>query len=73
MNKKLQNISRNEIESTIDSWIFNERNRRLLVRRLIDGVTMERLADEFDLSTRHVNTIVRQGTETILAHIQTAV
>ena len=63
------NASRNMIEDTVNSWIFNERNRRLLLRRLIDGVTLEKIADEFDLSTRHVNTIVKQGTETILAHI----
>lgn len=66
---KLQNKSRSEIEATIDSWIFNERNRRLLCRRLIDGVTLEKLGAEFDLSTRHVNTLVKQGVETILAHI----
>lgn len=70
---KLQNISRNEIESTIDSWIFNERNRRLLQRRLIDGITLEQIADEFELSPRHVSTLVKQGTETVLAHIQNAV
>lgn len=63
------NASRQAIEDTVNSWIFNERNRRLLLRRLIDGVTLEKIADEFDLSTRHVNTIVKQGTETILAHI----
>lgn len=63
------NASRQTIEDTVNSWIFNERNRRLLLRRLIDGVTLEKIACEFDLSTRHVNTIVKQGTETILAHI----
>ena len=73
MNNKLPNASRQMIEETISSWIFNERNRRLLQRRLIDGITLEQIADEFELSPRHVSTLVKQGTETVLAHIQNAV
>ena len=52
------NIPRSEVEKIIDEWIFNERNRNLLKRRLLDGVTYERLAEEFDLSTQQVKSIV---------------
>lgn len=49
---------RSVIEGLIDEWIFSERDRRLLKRRLLDGITYENLADEFDLSVRQVKTIV---------------
>lgn len=51
-------ISRSEIEQAIDEWILNERDREMLKRRLVDGVTYEALAYEFDLSVRHTKTIV---------------
>ena len=66
---KINNKSRKEIESIIDAWILNERNRRILFRRFIDGVTLERLAEEFELSTRQINTIVKKGLDAILAHV----
>ena len=65
----IPNRSRHEIAACIDSWIFSERNRRLLQRRLLDGVTLEKIAAEFELSPRHVNTLVKRGIETIRAHI----
>lgn len=34
------NLSRSEISHLIDEWIFNERDRAVLKRRLLDGVTL---------------------------------
>lgn len=61
------NIPRSEVEKIIDEWIFNERNRNLLKRRLLDGVTYERLAEEFDLSTQQVKSIVYKSQDILLA------
>ena len=60
---------RSIIEHTIDEWIFNERNRAILKRRLLDGITFERLAEEFDLSTQQVKTIVYKGQRVIRCHL----
>lgn len=49
---------RSVIENLIDEWIFSERDRKILKRRLLDGITYENLAEEFDLSVRQVKTIV---------------
>ena len=51
-------LSRSQWENLIDEWIFNERDRAILKRRLLDGKTFEQLAEEFDLSVRHVKNIV---------------
>lgn len=35
-----------------------ERDRKILRRRLIDGITYEKLAEEFELSTNHIKRIL---------------
>ena len=70
--RQIRDISRTEIEFAIDEWIIGknaERDRRLLRRRLIDGVVFERLAEEFDLSVRQTKEIVYKGQEKIYRHI----
>ena len=41
------------------------RNRKLLLRRLIDGVHIEPLAEEFDLSVTQTRRIIKSGKEII--------
>ena len=47
-----------DIANLIDEYIHSERDRAILKRRYIDGVCYEPLAEEFDLSVRHVKNIV---------------
>jgi 6-phosphogluconolactonase/glucosamine-6-phosphate isomerase/deaminase len=65
--KPLGNLSRTEIEYLIDEWIVGmnhaERNRRIMKRKIIDGVTYEKLAEEFELSDVQVKNIVYQCKE----------
>ena len=58
--KKINTIdlSRTEWEHLIDEWIFNERDRAILKRRLLDGVCYEPLAEEFNLSVQQTKHIV---------------
>ena len=51
-------LSRSEWENLIDEWVFSERDRALLKRRLLDGICYEPLAEEFDLSVQQTKTIV---------------
>ena len=53
-------LSRSEIEYLIDEWIFSERDRKIIKRRLLDAITLERLAEEFDLSVSQIKNIVRK-------------
>jgi DNA-directed RNA polymerase specialized sigma subunit len=59
------NISVSELSHLIDEWIFSERDRKILKRRLIDGITYERIAEEFDMSPRQISNIIYKGTQKI--------
>ena len=58
---KMRDLSRTEIEHLIDEWVLNERDRKILRRRLVDGICYEPLAEEFDLSVRQIKNIVYKG------------
>lgn len=65
----LESMSRQEIEAAIDAWIFNERDREILKRRLLDGIIFEALSFEFDLSVRHVKRIVYKGEDKLFSKL----
>ena len=62
--------SRSEISHFIDEWIFSERDRKILKRRLLDGICFEPLAEEFDLSVRQVKNIVYKQQNTLYRRIE---
>lgn len=58
-----------EMEHAIDEYIHNERNRRILKLKLIDGWYFEPLAEEFNLSVSQVKNIVGRSKITLFKHI----
>lgn len=56
------------IRELIAEHIHSERDRRLLERRLIDGIVFEKLAEEFELSPRQTRTIVHRCEEILFKH-----
>lgn len=62
-------LSRSAWEKLIDEWIFSERDRRILKRRLLDGLTFAELSEEFYLSERQVKRIVARCAESLSRHI----
>ena len=67
---ELFNLPRSKWESLIDEYIFNERDRKILKRKLLDGITHERVAEEFDMSTRRIKVIIKQGTDILAKQIK---
>lgn len=63
-------ISNSELSALIDEWISSERDRKILKRRLIDGVCYEPLAEEFGLSARQIKNIVYKSEEKLFKHIK---
>ena len=62
-------LSKREVLDLIDAYIFNERNRQILTRRLLDGVCYEDLDEEYSLSVNQVKTVCYKAIDKISAHI----
>lgn len=70
MENELFDKSRSEWERLIDEWIFSERDRKILKRRLLDGITHEKIAEEVDMSVLQIKRIVYKGTDTLRKHLK---
>lgn len=69
MKHVLPDISTSEMQRLIDEYIFNDRDRKILKRRLIDGVCFDPLAEEFDLSVRQIKNIVYRSEQRLFRHL----
>ena len=61
MKHEVPNITKPEVEYLIENMIIGknaERDRKILYRRLIDGICYEPLAEEFELSVVQIKRIV---------------
>ena len=63
-------LSRDDWEQLIDQWIFSERDRAILKRRLLDGICFQPLAEEFNLSIQRTKAIVYKSQERLFRHIK---
>ena len=59
-----------QIRDLIAEHIHSERDRRILYRRLVDGVCYEPLAEEFGLSVSQVKRIIWKNAEIIFRHLK---
>jgi hypothetical protein len=68
---KLKKVSykNSDIEKVIDEYIHSLRNRQILKRRYIDGICIEPLAEEFDLSTRQIQSIIYKNESIVFEHL----
>lgn len=69
---KLKDISKTAVETAIDEYIIGknaECDRKIMKRRLVDGICYEPLAEEFELSVGHIKTIVYKHECTIFKHL----
>lgn len=58
-------LTNSELRVLIDDRVRGpraERNRAILKRRLLDGLTYERIAEEFEMSVRQIKSICRRTT-----------
>ena len=61
--------SNSAIERIIDEYIHSEVNRKILKRRLIDGVAYDPLSEEFHYSVRQVKNFVYKYEKVIFKHL----
>lgn len=58
-----------QIKALIDEHIHSERDREILKRRLVDGVTFEPLAEEFGMSVRQIKNIVYKAQDKLFSKL----
>lgn len=63
------NYTNSQMAHIIDEHIHSERDRKILKRRLIDGICFEPLAEEFELSVAQTKRIVYKAQEKLLRFI----
>ncbi len=61
---------RSYYEHLIDEWIFNERDRNIMKRKILDGITYEKLAEEFDMSVRGIAHVIERNRKIILSKME---
>lgn len=57
-----------QVREIIAEYIHSERDRAVMVERLCNRVTIERLADNFELSTSQVKRIIQKNQTIIFRH-----
>ena len=62
--------SNTEISILIDEYIHSERDRKILKRRLIDGICYEPLAEEFDLSPKQIKNITCKAENKLFKYLR---
>ena len=63
------NISTSQLDKLVDEWIYDERDRLLIKRKLMGHITFEAVAEEFEISPRTAIKIVHRGLDIIVRHI----
>lgn len=66
----MKEYSNSAINTAIDEYVHSERDRAILKRRLIDGLSYDELSVEFNLSVRRIKDIVYKAQERVFAHIR---
>lgn len=61
--------SRSEWLRLIGEWVHDERDRAILARHMLDGITIERLAEEYDLSVVRTFQIIKRAREQLFRHL----
>lgn len=63
-------LSRTEWENAIHEWIFSEEDRAMLRRKLLDHITIERLAEEFNYSVPHTSRRYNRAKNELFSHLK---
>lgn len=61
--------SRSEWIYLINEWVHDEINRKILVRHLLDGLTLDEVAKEIDYEPRQTNRRYKKASTQLFNHI----
>lgn len=67
--KDLSDIKNSDIKNVIEEYIHSERDRAVLMDRLCNGLTFEKLGEKHDLSEIQVKRIVYRLSDDVYRHL----
>lgn len=68
--KNYPRYSNAEMRQIIDNWIHSERNRKILYLRLIDGLTLEEIAETLQIDVSTVKRNINKYEDEIFRHVE---
>ena len=63
------NYTNSQIKQLILEHIHSARDRRIVYRRMVDGLTFEKLAEESQMSVRQIKRIVYKAEKELFKHL----
>lgn len=66
----MKEYTNSAVSHIIDEYVHGERDRAIIKRRLIDGRSIEQLAEEFDRSPRAMQRKVAKLQEAVFLHLR---
>ena len=62
--------SNTRLREICEDYIHNERDRNMFYRKFGDGITLERLAEEYELSVSQVKRIIKKHYFEVFRHFE---
>ena len=62
--------SNSHLREIVEEYVHDERARRIMVRKYADNLTIEKLAEEFDLSVSQIKRILKKYYFTVFKHFE---
>ena len=69
MEQNRHEYKNSEVIEIVNEYIHSQRDRGIMIRRLVDMATLEQLAEEFDMSVSQIKRIVYRNAEIVFRHI----
>ena len=66
----MQDYKNSEMFNLIDEWIHSARDRRIMKDRLINGVSVEAIAEKYDVSVSQARRIVDNNKIILFSHLE---
>ena len=66
----MQDYKNSEMFNLIDEWIHNARDRRIMKDRLINGASVEAIAEKYELSVSQARRIVDNNKTILFSHLE---
>lgn len=66
--QKEYNLSKDEIDYLIDQWILDDKVSKIMRLRLLRNHTYEQIAEEVEMSARHIPRIINKNLHILTKH-----